>query len=57
MRAAAGEGEAAAYRLLLRAQPADADAMATALRAVRAERSARKEPDSLRIRVGLTDPD
>lgn len=56
VRAAAGEGEAA-YRLLLRAQPADADAMATALRAVRAERSARKEPDSLRIRVGLTDPD
>ena len=44
-----------AYRLLLSAHPQDVDALATALRAARAERSARKESDGLRIRMGVAD--
>lgn len=51
-----GGGEPA-YRLLLRAEPPDAPALAAALRAARAERSARKEPESMRFRVGVTDID
>ena len=43
------------FRLLLRARPQDVDALATVLRQVRAERSARKETDTLRVRMGVAD--
>ena len=48
-------GDGTAYRLLVRVLPQDADGLAARLHAARAERSARKDPDGIRVRMGIAD--